>query len=160
MTIVVEDGTIVDGANSYVDTSDLIAFAAARGVTLVTDEEVLLIKAMDFIESLQYKGTKSTAEQPLQWPRNGVSVDGYPIDNNVVPVDLQNGLMQCAIAIDQGNDPLQDSAPGVKRKKVDVIEIEYQPGASSATFNQKILKSLWKLLAGGYGKNIVNVGKA
>lgn len=34
MTIIVEDGSIVTGANSYVSGEDLVAYAAARGVTI------------------------------------------------------------------------------------------------------------------------------
>lgn len=161
MTITVETGEIVPDANSYVDTTDLEAFATARGVTLVTDSETLLIKAMDFIESLLYKGVKKTSDQPLQWPRINVYIDGYLFPDDEIPNELKNGLMQCAIAIDQGNDPLQDSVRGVKRKRVDTLEIEYMDGASNTVHNQKIIKSLYKLLAnGGFGGNVINVGKA
>lgn len=151
MTIIVEDGSIVTGANSYVTELELTAFATARGVALTADEEVLLISAMDYIESLSFKGYKISRDQPLQWPRVSVIVDGFNLDSNSIPQDLKNGLMQCAIAIDQGNNPLQDAPRSTKREKVGELEVEYMDSASSVVINKKILTSLQKLLAGGGG---------
>lgn len=151
MAIIVEDGSVVANANSYVSEAELTAFATARGVTLTTDEEVLLISAMDYIESLQYKGFKLTRDQYLQWPRSYVVVDGWGIDSDTIPQELKNGLMQCAIAIDQGNNPLQDAPRSTKREKVGELEVEYMDNASSVVINKKILTSLQKLLANGGG---------
>ncbi len=160
MTITVEDGTQVTDANSYVDETDLEAYAAARGITLVTDSEQLLIIAMDYVESLVYKGIKVTKTQSLQWPRTGVYLDGYAVDNDEIPKELKNGLMECAIAIDQGDDPMQNMPIQTKREKVDVIEIEYAPGSAPFEINRRIKNTLWKLLASGSnGSNVVNVSK-
>jgi ATP phosphoribosyltransferase len=158
MTLTVEDGTIVENSNTYVDDDDLIAFAAARGITLTGDEEELLIKAMDYIESLYYKGVKYTATQSLQWPRENVYIDGYYVSNTTIPNELKNGQMQCAIAIDQGNDPLQDLERSVKREKVGDLEVEYTDNSATAVINRKIMNSLRKLLTNG-GGSVVNVYK-
>jgi hypothetical protein len=159
MAIVVEDGTIVSGANSYVSEADLEAFATARGITLTADPAILLIKAMDYIESLGYKGYKSSSTQELQWPRYGVYVDGYCIDSDVIPTALKNGLMQTAISIDEGYDPTATLTQAVKRERVDVIEVEYMDGSSASPIIKKINLSLSKLLS-GYGGSVVRVSKA
>lgn len=108
MTIIVEDGSIVSNANSYVSEAELTSFATARGITLTNSTEELLIRAMDYIEALYFKGVKLTSTQSLQWPRAYVLIDNYYINTDVIPTELKNGLMHCAIAIDQDNDPLQD----------------------------------------------------
>lgn len=54
MAIVVEDGTGVSGANSFVSLADARTYAADRGVTLSEDDAALsplLHKAMDYLES-------------------------------------------------------------------------------------------------------------
>lgn len=158
--IIVEDGTIVAGANSYVSEADLTAFAAARGITLTSDEDDLLYQAMDYIEAKLYIGYKLTRDQALQWPRGDVKIDGYYIDSDTIPQELKNGLMQTAIAIDQSNDPLQDLPRSTKREKVGDIEVEYSDSATSVVINRKINAALWKLLASGSGTNIINVRKA
>lgn len=159
MAIVVEDGSIVDGANSYVTVAELQAYATARGVTIDGQAEKHLTQAMDYIENLIFKGYKKTQDQPLQWPRMDVFIDGYLWRSDEIPNELKNGLMQCAIAIHEGNDPLQDAPRAVQRQKVDVIEVEYAPGASSVVINKKIMHMLKKLLVGGNGGNVVGVSK-
>lgn len=160
MTITVEDGTLIEDANSYVSEADLEAFAAARGITLSTDTEILLIKAMDYIESLVYKGVKVESTQALQWPRNYVSIDGYLIDNDVIPNELKNGLMQTAVSIDADAGPQQTIGRQTIKEKVGELEIQYAPGSVLNTIDPKINSFLWKLLtAGGSGGNILNVYK-
>jgi len=159
MTITVEDGSIVTGANSYVSEADLTTYATARGITLTTDAEQLLIRAMDYIESLSYKGDKFTRDQPLQWPRDGVVVDGYVVDADEIPNELKNGLMETAIAIDNGQDPLADIARETKSETVGPISVTYSDRAASTTIVRKISSSLRKLLSGGISGTQFNVGR-
>lgn len=162
MAIVVEDGSIVSGANSYVSEADLTAFATARGITLVADEDELLIKAMDYIESLDFQGIKVSRDQSLQWPRAYVTIDQYNFPSNAIPNELKNGLCQVAIAIDQDMNPLAPLEQTVKREKVDVIEVEYMDGSTSQAIARTITSSLYKLLnsGGGVGGNVIKVNKA
>ncbi len=158
--LIVEDGSIVSGANSYVSEAELMAFASARNITLVGEEEVLLTQAMDYIETLAYKGIKSTSNQDLQWPRAYVYIDSYYVRNDDIPKELKNGLMQCAISIDQGTGPQVDVVRKTIREKVGDLEVEYANDSVTSTMNVKIRSALWKLLAaGGGGSNIINVNK-
>lgn len=149
MAIIVEDGSIVDGANSYVTEAELVAYASARGITLVGNTEQLLIIAMDYIESLDYKGIKRKEEQPLQWPRFDVVVDGYYLDIDEIPKLLKEGLMETAIATDAGNDPAQDVPRETRKEKVGPLEVEYATGSSALTIVRRINNKLYKLLKSG-----------
>jgi hypothetical protein len=161
MSVIVEDGSIVANSNSYVSETDLTAFATARGVTLSGDEEELLIQAMDYIESLSYKGLKKTRDQSLQWPRSGVYIDSYYLDNDVIPEELKKGLMQTAIAIDTGVGPQVTLGRKTKREKVGELEVEYEASSVTNSLDVKIKGFLWKLLnSGGMGSNVINVNKA
>lgn len=149
MTIIVETGNIVANSNSYVSEIELTAYATARGITLVGDEEELLIKAMDYLESLSFIGLKSTRDQSLQWPRVDVVIDGYYQDVNSIPHELKNGQMAVAIAIDEGNSPLSDLERKTVYERVGELEVEYSAGSSNSTIVRTISAALGKLVIDG-----------
>jgi hypothetical protein len=146
MAIIVEDGTEVAGANSYVSVADLEAYAAARGITLVADPEILLIRAMDYIESLSYCGSKLSLSQTLQWPRYGVWVDGYPYPVNTIPTELKNALMQTALSIDAGVDPLSTIPRVIHSASVGPMSVTYEDGSHTETI-RSINAYISKLIA-------------
>lgn len=134
-SIIVEDGTTVEGANSYVSTADAIAYAALRGVTIpnVSDSaDAYIYKTMDIIETKSYKGCKTVSTQRLQFARSGVCIDGVLLPNDEIPFQLINAQCELFIAIYQGYDPfaIVTKEDMVKRKKFDIFEKEYFDGAS------------------------------
>ena len=148
-TIVVEDGTVVAGANSYVTEAELTTYAADRGVTLAAATDVLLIKAMDYIESLAFIGDKSSEGQALQWPRNSVYIDGYYVESTTIPAALKTGQIATALAINSEDSPLATVERATKREKVDVIEVEYMDSAAAQPIVKTINAAMRKILAGG-----------
>ena len=155
MAITVETGAIVANANSYVSTADFTTYATARGITLTSGAETLLIQAMDYIESLSYIGTKYTAAQGLQWPRSNVYIDGYLFDYDDIPQELINAQMQVAMAIDVGDGPLVTIDRATKRERVGEVEVEYTDGASSVATVRTINAMLWKLLSNSGGFRVI-----
>jgi hypothetical protein len=134
MAIVIEDGSNVAGANSYATAAQLTAYAAERGVTVTGVSDVLLIQAMDALEDKNFIGTKANFDQPLQWPRLGVQIDGYSIASNVIPDDLISSQIEIAIAIDGGTNPLANQSRETLREKIGDIEVEYAPSARAITY--------------------------
>jgi hypothetical protein len=154
--IIVEDGTQVANANSYVSTGFLIKYAADRGVSLDKSPSVLLISAMDYVEYLNYKGYRVSEEQALQFPRYEVPKDErYNYDSDEIPKELQEGLCEVAMAIDAGNDPLQDICRTTIKEKVGEIEVQYKESSASTTIVRKINNKLAKLLEGGSGSGSI-----
>ncbi len=135
MALVIEDGTQVAGANSYVTAAEAKAFAAARGVTsfptVDAEVETLLTLAIDYLEAKrsEYRGTKTSVSQSLQYPRIGSTVDGLEIANNVIPIELKNAQMQLAIEANEYGD-LAPSSDGyaIAVEKIDAIEVQYAAG--------------------------------
>lgn len=145
MALVIEDGTGKQDSQSYVDAAEARAFALARGVELPaapggTDPdpvESMLVRAMDYIESLEprMKGKRTNANAPtyyqaLSFPRAGVRIgceyEEFPSDK--IPANLVAAQCHAVIAIQQGYDlqPVLDpNKQLVKRTKVDVIEKEF-----------------------------------
>lgn len=93
MTLIVEDGSNVANANSYLSLTDIRAYATSRGITLPVDAllEPMVFKSMDYIESVgsNFQGTpRYTAPdytaQSLQWPRAAILYEScYP--NSIFP---------------------------------------------------------------------------
>lgn len=132
MALIVEDGSIVVGANSYVSAAEIAAYAAARGIVLPDDGvDALAVEAFDYIESFgpKFAGEKVTPNQRTQWPRKGVVVDGYYLPLNEIPWQLKNAQIQAAIEAST-TELFSNPSSGVKREKIDVIEVEYQDGDS------------------------------
>ena len=139
MALVIEDGSQVAGANSYITVAELRAFGLARSSGLPTpneEAESLLVRAMDYIEGMRsrFQGKKTGATQPLQFPRKGLIIDDEPFPDNAIPNELKNGQAQLAIDIFAGFDPMASSdGREVLREKVDVIETEYAQSSGSGS---------------------------
>lgn len=135
-TLIIEDGTGIEDANSYADASEARAYATLRGIALpavpssgVDPVEPWLIKAADYLESLNYIYFKATTDQALSWPRKVKSDDVDP-DLYILPTLLIKA--QCQLVIEQFNgiDLMPTTAGGrdgqfVVREKIDVIETMY-----------------------------------
>lgn len=134
MALVVEDGTGKTDAQTYATVEDLKTFAPLRGIDLSEYDdpglEVLLIKAMDYIESkaASFKGHRANAIQALQWPRADVWDVDFPgalLESTEVPRQLVYAQMQLAIdamSIDlQPNQLPTDKGPLLQEKIEGVI---------------------------------------
>lgn len=122
MSIIVEDGTLVEGANSYIDVAYLKDYAAARGITLPADSELpaKLILAMDYLDTYdaQWPGT---AKGSLAWPRKDTEYEN-------IPANLKKAQAVLAIKAAQGIPLFADTTAStrvLKREKIDVLEFEY-----------------------------------
>lgn len=119
--------------NSYVTEAELTTYATDRGLTITGDTSVLLIKAMDYIESRDYISHKTDSTQSLQFPR--VLCDDYDTNcayvNDVVPTQIKTAQMVAALLIDNGYTLEDVATQTVKREKVDVLEVEYMDSSQS-----------------------------
>lgn len=149
MTIIVEDGTGEDlEANSYVTEAELTTYASLRGVTIPNeDREMHLILGMDYFESLDFKGTKTNDDQPLQFPRADLYIDNVLQPDDEIIKLVKESQMESAIASFQGNSFTSVKERAVKRERINgAVEVEYMDNASSTdqvvAFNVKVKKLL------------------
>lgn len=148
MALIVEDGTGKTDAESYVSVADATTYLSNRGYSaftgLATDalKEAALRKATDYMVQVyraQWKGTRVTSEQSLDWPRSYVLRDDYQYQglngsttiggylyfpSDEVPPEVANA---CALLAEKSvsGDLAPDLEQRVKREKIDVIEVEY-----------------------------------
>ena len=131
MAIIIEDGTIVSGANSYNSRADYIAYAILLGVTIAdtVDADVQLISATEFMESKRdsYKGELVERDQYLAFPRYNVVLEGFYWSDEEIPRQVKLCQMAIALDINEGNDPYNPPIIRTRKKeKVEgAVEVEY-----------------------------------
>jgi hypothetical protein len=135
MALIVEDGSIVPGANTYVTDAEYVAYAKARGQSIGeggSAREVQLIRAMDYIESFRkrFQGDKVRFDQPLQFPRSNVYIDDYFSDYTTIPKELKNAQMEAGILLNATDILKSGSIQNIQKEKLDVLEVSYFDGGS------------------------------
>lgn len=111
--IIIEDGSIVEGANSYVTISGVNDYVDSYGYTTTwsgtdiddTIRKQSLLKAMRYIEGLPFRGKKQTKEQPLEFPRSDIyDDDNYLFDENYIPPKLKSAVCEACILMLPNSD--------------------------------------------------------
>lgn len=142
MALIVEDGSIVAGAESYVSVANADVYHsnfgnAAWAVLATPAKESALRKATGYMQQvyrLRWKGTRTGTTQVLDWPRFGVFVEdvayaGFPyyVGVNVIPAEVQNACAELALK-SSTTDLAPDVEREVVREKIGPLETEYAPG--------------------------------
>lgn len=138
MPLIIEDGSIVAGANSFTTDVEFAAYAGARGYTLPATEaerDQLQIKAVDYIFSVEREmlGSRTNnATQELPYPRQNVYIRCDLLDENTIPQELKNAQMELAIAANSQELLVNSSGGNVKKERLAELEVEYYSGGSWA----------------------------
>ena len=150
--LTVETGSVVALANSYVSLVEFAAFIGSIPQPAATDPELerALILATRYIDGHyrnRWKGSRVLPQtQPLQWPRYGIRLEasssilggiyttggGVQINNYILSTTIPQRLKDatCEAALRALTEPLaKDTDSSLIRKKVDVLEWEWKPGA-------------------------------
>lgn len=170
MALIVEDGSIVAGADSYISRVDVIAYAAKRGVTLADDDttDQKVIKAMDYLAYYdgRWKGEQVEPDvQSLAWPRKYAYIgSGYsPFPDDQIPANLVKATAELTMHVNAGVNLLptvSGDTAFVTREKVDVIETEYSEAVALAVMGSLPTMPLVESLLSGllnYGSGLRTV---
>jgi hypothetical protein len=164
--LIVEDGSIVADANSYVTYDYALAYHALRGnsawaLGTVLNQQYAIIRATQAIDSIykgKWKGTPTEyGTQELEWPRCGVAVGINVLDNDNIPTALKKAVCEAALReLASANSLTPDLERGgeIKRVKADTVEVEYMDDARSTTTFTAIDGLLADLVTGVSASNI------
>lgn len=133
MALIIEDGTGVTGANSYVTVAEIRAYCEARGIELPAEDasvEVFAVNAFDYIESLNYRFKGFPVFSETAWPRDGVVVNWKYLPNNAIPWQVKAASCE-ATGEAVTTDLMPTITTAVKREKVDALEVEYDTATTS-----------------------------
>lgn len=154
MTLVVEDGTGLSTAESYISVADTDTRHTALGNTAWTGttaaKETALRVATEYMEQVfrqNWKGHRVDYDQALSWPRYGAVVDGFDVLSTIVPTDVANACADLALkSLSETLAP--DLERGVKREKVGPLEVEYDTASPQAKRYRAINNALAAYLKG------------
>lgn len=117
MPLIVEDGTMPAGANSYASLSDADAYLVPRSLwtetpqddaAMVTRKESALMRATDYLNTLSWVGYVEDWQRTMSWPREDVPIPrgkGF-VPGDIVPKAVSIACMEMAALIFSGTDPL------------------------------------------------------
>lgn len=152
MSLIVEDGTGLATAESYISVADAGTYHTNRGnaawAALSTDtiREQCLRKATDYMIQAytdRWQGVRYVAEtQALDWPREGVVVNGEEVAYTVVPTIIKNACAELALKAATAT-LLEDQEQGVLSETVGPISVTYNGSSPQA----KRYKSVDAMLA-------------
>lgn len=169
MALIVEDGSIVSGAESYCTVAYADAYHNARGNYLTWIEydnptrEAALRKATDYMlqkYSHRWMGYRKSSSQSLDWPRTYVPINDLValeyISDSIVPIEVKNACASLAFRA-LTVDLFEDEEQVVVREKIDVIETEYSEYSPNQKRYTEIDLMLRKYLIASDGLPMVRV---
>lgn len=140
MTLIVEIGTNVTGAESYQTVAGADTYHANRGnatwaALTTTVKEQLLRKATEYMTQMyrnRWKGYRSYSDQSLDWPRQFVLVDdslyNEEIAFNEMPAEIKNACAELALKANS-----ESLNPDIERQTASVsiasLSVTYVPGS-------------------------------
>lgn len=198
-TLIIEDGTCPDGSTSYISLADADAYLVPRGLWPVTPDvpgenegdpaapdpvmvaakESALLRAADYLNTLQWYGQPVDWQRTMAWPRIGVQLpDGGTIPMSLVPKAVAQAQAELAGLIYGGTNPLAPVERGGKviaeshsttEGSIDVIggdsksdSYTYADGAPIETYFPAVsglLRALLAVIPGNGGARMVEVGR-
>lgn len=149
MALVIEDGSVVSGANSYITLAEYRSWANARGINADLSDTILeryVLRAMDYFEQLLFIGNKANENQPLQWPRTEALIDGYYADATEIPTVVKTALYEAVKVEADGYSELNNQERKTIRERVGDIEIEYASNSENRTLTPALTNALRKVI--------------
>lgn len=143
VSLVVEDGSIVEGANSYASLAWLDSYFANRGndawaAKTAADKNEAAIRAMDYLESsYAFVGYRVDPLQPLNWPRAEVYLDNgrYMVSPYAIPSNVMAAQAELAFRATVG--PLivdvERSVGAIKEITVGPLTTVYQDDSTGSS---------------------------
>ena len=166
MALVIETGSVVTGADSFISYADAKSLADKLDMPFTVEEtegEPILRAAYDYLvqeyeEAVQ--GLRVSKDQTGIFPRKKVSTFGFDIGIDEIPQTLINAQVAAASDIYQGNSPYQASdGKEVASEQVSVLSTSYfQSGSDGAqgelTLAYRYMKPLLENSLEGAGFNV------
>jgi len=145
---------LVVGETTYATVAELDAYCTARGITLTaannTAKEIILTKALDYLETLPFSGTPVDEDQELFFPINEED------ENSGTPYDIIKAQMVAAVIYDSGGDPMATiTQKAVSKSVAGAVSVTYSEGSSQNPIYPQLNRLVAPYLSGSGGCNFV-----
>jgi hypothetical protein len=142
MALIVEDGTVVAGADSYLSLADANTYHSSHGsptawasATNEAKEAALRYATMWIDGKFTWQGSITSESQVLDFPRSNVwDEQGRALGTNTIPQRLKDATAEMALAhVGAALNASLARGGQVRREQVGPIAIEYLEGANPET---------------------------
>lgn len=115
ITIIVEDGSIVPSANSFLSLADARTLAESLGITLPVDNDKAneaLVQGGVYVNNQEggLQGVRVSIDQTMCYPREGVVKYGFDVPNDSIPDEIKCSQVHAASQIGAGVNPYSNDA--------------------------------------------------
>lgn len=147
MALVIENGSIVAGADSFAEASELVTYAANFGRTIPGTEaaqESLLRRAYLEMLALPWKGGAVSPDQTGSWPRYDVMRNGWLVASDSIPAQIKAGQMALATEIhaDDIDKPELRKGAVTKNRVEGAVEQQYAAAPASLAKPASVRQSI------------------
>jgi len=159
MALIIEDGSQVANANSYVTDAEYTAYATLKGLTVGATAEIReleLLRAMDYLQGFEssMQGTRASSTQGVSFPRYNVVLYSYLLASDFIPKELKNSQFEAAAYAHTGTLTPNESIKNVSKERLGDLEVNYFKGGQSEkvvvkralVYLEPLLKSFDKLV--------------
>lgn len=147
MALIVEDGTGLSTADSYISLADTESYMSILPDTTAWDalsdpdkEDYIKWATRTLDAKSTYNGTKVYETASLRWPRSGVKdKDGYLVADDIVPLPISDSTAELVrMLLTQADLTSENSVDYLKKVVADVVEVEYQNNTSQSKVTEYI----------------------
>ncbi len=161
MALIVEDGTGINNAESYISVTDADSYFSSKrgdaatynsdwasGSTTTAIKEACLRWGTRLLDKYwAFDGEKSTTTQKLRWPRTGaVDDEGDKIAGNSIPDDLKYATAEMARALLVDPERVEDQEVGLSALTVGSVALNFDKYDRAGVLPRPV-----KLLLSSYG---------
>lgn len=161
MAIIVEDGSGLSTAESYLSVADCGTYHTNRGNAAWTGadsaKEIALRKATQYLDAVygrSFQGTRVTVTQALAFPRYDVEIDGFVLTSTTIPQKLKDATAELAVrALTEDLLADQDTPGSIESESVTVGPIStsttYAGGRAQQAAYPYVEALIAELIGGG-----------
>ena len=159
MALIIEDGSQVANANSYVTDAEYTTYATLKGLTVganAAKREVELLRAMDYLQGFEssMQGTRASSTQGVSFPRYNVVLYSYLLASDFIPKELKSSQFEAAAYAHTGTLTPNEAIKNVSKERLGDLEVNYFKGGQSEkvivkralVYLEPLLKSFDKLV--------------
>lgn len=166
------------GFNAFCSVAEADAYHATRlhnstwtGAITATKEAAIIWATRNF-DSLEWKGFRTVINQAHEFPRNMLFIDGgeygygsdalyntFMFDSTTIPQFLKEATAEAAMWLIANDTTKNTGTEGIKRIKVDVIELEVDKTTKPSWMDDSVRNMIWRYMKNSnpYMANVVRV---
>jgi hypothetical protein len=158
MAFVVEDGTGLTNANSFISLAYANTYFTDKGVSSWSgtdaSKEAALVRASSYLTTAYlWKGSKiNERSQALAFPRSGVyDLEGYEVAQDAVPIEIQISTAELALLellTPSTLNPAVKLSERVSREQIGQISVDYVNSNISASSDIVVVPYVLSLISG------------